>query len=308
MDHVRWLADPEGITLTNPVIVAAFTGWNDAGDAASTALRTMIETSGAESLAEIDPELFTDFATVRPHVRLDAERKRTIVWPTVGVWSASLPGTDVILVLGPEPALRWRAFCEQIVGIAHRLGATMGMTIGALLADVPHTRPTQIIGSATDEVLIDRFDLERSRYEGPTGIVGVLHDALSNSGLPTVSLWAAVPGYASQLQSPRAAMALVERACSMMGTPAPVMRLAAMVADYDAKVAALIADDDDLVTYVGRLEEIVDGMDDDDYEYGDDDDDDDGDGDDPRAALGDSDPERLADEVEQFLRDHNRDT
>jgi proteasome assembly chaperone (PAC2) family protein len=302
MDHVRWLVDPEGIALTRPVLVAAFTGWNDAGDAASTAVSTLIESSGARAIAEIDPEHFTDFATIRPHVRLDENRNRLIVWPKVSVWTASLPGTDVMLVLGPEPALKWREFCEQIVAIAQRFDAAMGLTIGALLADVPHTRPTQIIGSATDEALIDRFELDRSRYEGPTGIIGVLHDALSRSGLATASLWAAVPGYASQLQSPRAAMALVERACSMMGTPAPVVRLAAQVADYDAKVAALIAEDDDLVTYVGRLEEMVDEMSDSDDDSFDDDDDD---------ELGDldgSDPERLADEVERFLRDHGRDT
>lgn len=296
MEHVRWMADPERLTLTNPVIVAAFTGWNDAGDAASTAVRTLIETSGASALAEIDPEPFTDFATVRPHVRLDAERVRSIVWPTVGVWSASLPGTDVILVLGPEPALRWRTFCEQVVGIAQRMGATMGLTVGALLADVPHTRPTQLIGTATDESLIERFDLERSRYEGPTGIVGVLHDALSRAGLPTASLWAAVPGYASQLASPRAAMALVERACSMMGTPAPLSRLADAVADYDARVAALISDDDDLVTYVSRLEEMVDEMDDEDEDDEDEFDD----------EIED-DPELLAAEVEQFLRERTND-
>jgi proteasome assembly chaperone (PAC2) family protein len=294
MEHVRWMADPERLTLTNPVIVAAFTGWNDAGDAASMAVRTLIETSGASALAEIDPEPFTDFATVRPHVRLDADRTRSIVWPTVGVWSASLPGTDVILVLGPEPALRWRTFCEQIVGVAQLAGATMGLTVGALLADVPHTRPTQLIGTATDESLIERFDLERSRYEGPTGIVGVLHDALSHAGLPTASLWAAVPGYASQLASPRAAMALVERACSMMGTPAPLSRLADAVDDYDARVAALISDDDDLVTYVGRLEEMVDEMEDDE----DDDDFDD---------EVEDDPELLAAEVEQFLRERTND-
>ena len=234
MEHLRWLVDPERLTLTHPVVVAAFTGWNDAGDAASTAVRTLIETSGATALAEVDPEPFTDFATVRPHVRLDDERKRTIVWPTVGIWSASLPGTDVVLVLGPEPALRWRTFCEQLTGLAQLAGATMGLTVGALLADVPHTRPTQLIGTATDDALIERFDLERSRYEGPTGIVGVLHDALSRNGLPTASLWAAVPGYASQLASPRAAMALIERACTMMGTPPPVSRLADAVADYDA--------------------------------------------------------------------------
>jgi proteasome assembly chaperone (PAC2) family protein len=293
MEHVRWLADIDEITLTNPVVVAAFTGWNDAGDAASTAIRTMVETSSATALAEIDPEPFTDFATVRPHVRLDNDRNRSIVWPTTGVWSASLPGTDVILILGPEPALRWRSFCEQITGIAHRFGAPTAFTLGALLADVPHTRRTQIIGTATDADLIDRFDLERSRYEGPTGIVGVLHDALSKGGLPTASLWAAVPGYAAQLPSPRATFALLDRLCSMMGTPAPVAVVAAQIADYDAKVAALIADDDDLVTYVSRLEDMVDEMDDEaDDEYDD-------------TDIGDSDPEQLADEVEQFLR--NRD-
>ena len=297
MEHVRWLADIDDLSLTNPVVVAAFTGWNDAGDAASTALRTMIETSGATALAEIDPEPFTDFATVRPHVRLDQQRNRSIVWPTVGVWSASLPGTDVVLILGPEPALRWRTFCEQITGVAHRLGAPMAFTLGALLADVPHTRRTQIIGTATDAALIERFDLERSRYEGPTGIVGVLHDALSRSGLPTASLWAAVPGYASQLPSPRATFALLDRLCSMMGTPAPVANVAAQIADYDAKVAALISDDEDLVTYVSRLEDMVDEMngDSDEMDFATDD-----------TDIGDADPEQLADEVEQFLR--NRDS
>jgi proteasome assembly chaperone (PAC2) family protein len=291
MDHVRWLVDD--ITLTNPVLVAAFTGWNDAGDAASTAVRTMIETSGATALAEIDPEAFTDFATVRPHVTLDEHRNRSIVWPTVGVWGASLPGSDVVLVLGPEPALRWREFCEQITGIAHRLGAPLGFTLGALLADVPHTRRTQIIGTATDAALVERFELERSRYEGPTGIVGVLHDALSRSGLPTASLWAAVPGYASQLPSPRAAFALLDRLCTMMGTPAPVSAIANQIADYDAQVDAMISDDDDLVTYVRRLESLVDEISDDD-ELDD-------------SPIDDTDPERLAAEVEQFLRDHDTD-
>lgn len=291
MDHVRWLVDD--VSLTNPVIVAAFTGWNDAGDAASTALRTMIETSGATALAEIDPEPFTDFATTRPHVALDEERNRSIIWPTVGVWGASLPGTDVVLVMGPEPALRWRTFCEQITGIAKQVDAPMGFTLGALLADVPHTRRTQIISTATDTGLIERFDLERSRYEGPTGIVGVLHDALSRNGLPTASLWAAVPGYASQLPSPRAAFALLDRLCTMMGTPAPVTAIADQIDDYDAQVDALISDDDDLVTYVRRLESMVDEISDDDGL--------------DAAPIDDTDSESLAAEVEQFLRDHDTD-
>ncbi|MGB0113243.1 MAG: PAC2 family protein [Ilumatobacteraceae bacterium] len=287
-EHVRWLAEPN---LNSPVLVAAFTGWNDAGDAASIALRTMIESWGAEALAEIDPEAFTDFATVRPHVRLDELQHRSIVWPTVGVWSVSLPGTDVILVLGPEPALQWRLFCDQIEGIADTFGATMAISLGSLLADVPHSRPVPLIGTATDDALIERFELRRSEYEGPTGIVGVLHDALNGTGMATASLWAAVPGYASQVSSPKAAMALVERACSMIGTPAPLSQLANEAAQYDARVASLIGDDDDMVEYLTRLEKLVDD------EAGD------------NALATDTeeslDPDALVQEVEQFLRDRD---
>jgi proteasome assembly chaperone (PAC2) family protein len=286
-EHVRWLSDAE---LERPVMLAAFTGWNDAGDAASTALRTMIESWGATALAEIDPEVFTDFATVRPQVRLDEERHRSIVWPTVGIWSASLPGTDVLLVLGPEPALRWRLFCEQLGGVAEATGATMAISLGALLADVPHSRPVPLIGTATDDQLIERFELRRSRYEGPTGIVGVLHDHLNRTGMATASLWAAVPGYASQVPSPKAAMALVERACSMLGTPAPLARLAHGAAEYDARVAALIGDDDDLLEYLRRLEQLAD---------------DEADDVDDAEESAQVDPDVLVEEVEQFLRDRD---
>ena len=151
MEHVRWLAQPK---LQRPTVIAAFTGWNDAGDAASNAVRHLIEAWGAQALAEIDPEEFTDFATVRPHVRLADGHTRSIVWPTVGAWSASTPGGDVILVLGPEPALRWRLFTDQLVGIARVFDAALVLTLGALLADVAHTRPVQIIGTATDLSLI----------------------------------------------------------------------------------------------------------------------------------------------------------
>jgi proteasome assembly chaperone (PAC2) family protein len=286
-EHVRWLAEPN---LTRPVLLAAFTGWNDAGDAASSALRTMIESWGARALAEIDPEIFTDFATVRPQVRLDEASHRSIVWPTVGVWSASLPGTDVILVLGPEPALRWRLFTEQLTAVAERHGVTMAISLGALLADVPHSRPVPIIGTATDTSLIERFDLQPSRYEGPTGIVGVLHDALQRAGLATASLWAAVPGYASQVPSPKAAMALVERACNMIGTPAPTAPLSSGAEEYDARVAALIGDDDELTEYLQRLEQLSDAADDEDDDL------DDG------TPV---DPDALVEEVEQFLRDQD---
>jgi proteasome assembly chaperone (PAC2) family protein len=289
-EHVRWLAEPN---LNRPVLVAAFTGWNDAGDAASMALRTMIESWGAEALAEIDPEAFTDFATVRPHVRLDEHQHRSIVWPTVGVWSVSLPGTDVIMVLGPEPALRWRLFCEQIEGIAEAFDVTMAISLGALLADVPHSRPVPLIGTATDDALIERFELRRSQYEGPTGIVGVLHDALHQTGMATASLWAAVPGYASQIPSPKAAMALVERACSMIGTPAPLSRLAGEAAAYDAQVAAMIGDDDDMIEYLARLEQFSD--------------DEANDSDVDLTSESPLDPDALVEEVEQFLRDRDAD-
>ena len=168
----------------------------------------------------------------------------------------------------------------------------MVITLGALLADVPHTRPVHVIGTASDDTLMERYDLERSRYEGPTGIVGVIQDSLSRAGFPGASLWAAVPGYASQIPSPKAALALVERVCEMMGTPAPTADLADEAADYDARVEALISDDDDLVIHIEQLEEIVDEMDDDE---------------DTSGPIDLDESIHLLDEVEQFLRDHDGD-
>jgi len=308
MEHVRWLAEP---TLRRPMLIAAFTGWNDAGDAASNSVRHLVEAWHAQPLAEIDPEEFTDFATVRPHIRLTPEQKRTIVWPTVGLWSASTPGGDVILALGPEPALRWRLFTEQLIGIAQRFEVSMVLTLGALLADVPHTRPVQLIGTATDNDIIERFDLQRSRYEGPTGIVGVLHDGCSKADLSSASLWAAVPAYASQVPSPKASLALVQRACEMLGTPGPTAQLLAEAHEYDNRVNTFVADDGDLMGYVARLESLTDSgqLVDDDY-FSDDEDDDDDDtvggelGEDPdEAVASEVNSEELVAEVERFLRD-----
>ncbi|HEX2782235.1 MAG TPA: PAC2 family protein [Ilumatobacteraceae bacterium] len=296
MDHVRWLAQPN---LHRPTIIAAFTGWNDAGDAASNSVRHLIEAWKAQPLAEIDPEEFTDFATIRPHVRLDSGMTRSIVWPTVGLWSASTPGGDVILLLGPEPSLRWRLFGEQVMAVAARFEATMLLTLGALLADVPHSRPVQLMGTATEQTMIDRFDLQRSRYEGPTGIVGVLHDAASHTDLSSASLWAAVPAYASQVPSPKAALALVARTCEMLGCPAPTGRLVAEASEYDARVSAFVGDDEDLIGYVSRLESLADSgeLDDEDDEEDDEED---------TAQAGDYSPlngDELMAEVERFLRD-----
>ena len=313
MEHVRWLAEPK---LRRPMLIAAFTGWNDAGDAASNSVRHLVEAWHAQPLAEIDPEEFTDFATVRPHVRLNDESKRTIVWPTVGLWSASTPGGDVILALGPEPALRWRLFTDQLVGIAEKFEVSMVLTLGALLADVPHTRPVQLIGTATEDDVIERFDLQRSRYEGPTGIVGVLHDSCTKSDLSSASLWAAVPAYASQVPSPKASLALIERTCEMLGSPSPTAQLQSEAQEYDNRVSTFVADDGDLMGYVARLESLADSgqLVDDDY-FSDSDSDsenDDEDDDTVGGELADDvaevvatevNSEELMAEVEQFLRD-----
>ncbi len=312
MEYVRWLSRPN---LRNPVMVAAFTGWNDAGDAASGGVRHLIEDWGATALAEIDPEEFTDFATIRPHVRLSGDLARSIVWPTVGLWHASTPGADVILVLGPEPAMRWRCFTEQIIGVAKHYNASLVMTLGALLADVPHSRPVQLIGTASDQDMIERYDLQRSRYEGPTGIVGIIHDACARADLRSASLWAAVPAYASQVPSAKATLALVDRLGTIIGTTMPTAKLTNEVDDYENRVSAIVADDDDLSGYVRRLESMNDaGIEDfslDDDDDVDDDDDDDDDDDAVGGELSVNLPEHvdgtaLIDEVERFLRDQGK--
>ncbi|MFM8836085.1 MAG: PAC2 family protein [Actinomycetota bacterium] len=298
IEYVRWLSKP---SLKNPTFITAFTGWNDAADAASNAVRNLIEGWGASPLAEIDPEPFTDYATIRPHVRLKEGGKPIIVWPTVGLWHITGAGGDVVLSLGPEPSLRWKLFSRQMLTVAEHFNSSMFLTLGSLLADVPHSRPVQIIGTATDTDLIDRFDLQRSRYEGPTGIVGVLHDACDESSIPSASLWAAVPAYASQVPSPKASLALMRRACEIIGTPAPLATVMNLIERYEEQIDSLVKDDEDLVAYVERLETMTDnGMSLDDevdenqlqLDFG-------GDSDEP------ADTSNLMDEVEQFLREQN---
>ena len=302
MDHLRWSRDPSDLDdVHHPVIIAGFTGWNDAGDAASMAVRTLIESSSARPLAEIDPEPFTDFATIRPQVRLDANRRREILWPTVGIWAASLPGADVLFVLGPEPSLKWRSFCSQIIGLAERVESPLVIALGALLADVPHSRAVQLMGVTSDVELMERFELEPSRYEGPTGINGVLQAAASDAGIPAASLWAAVPGYASQIPSPKAASALVQRACAMLGTPVPRSTLGPEVIAYENRLSAMINEDHELALYVARLEALADELalsEDEDSSLDSDQLD--------SPALRD-DPDVLVSEVEKFLREQKND-
>jgi proteasome assembly chaperone (PAC2) family protein len=302
MDHLHWSRDPSDLDeLHHPVIVAAFTGWNDAGDAATLAVRTLIESSGARPLAEVDPEPFTDFATIRPQVRLDAERRREILWPTVGIWAASLPGADVVFILGPEPSLRWRSFCAQIIGIAERVQSPLVLAVGALLADVPHSRPVQLMGVTSDNELMERFELQPSRYEGPTGIIGVLQAAASEAGIPAASLWAAIPGYASQISSPKAATALVHRTCAMLGTPVPQSSLGTDSIAYENRLAAMINEDQELALYVARLEALADELSHSEDEDGPLDSDQ---LDSPPLV---DDPDVLVSEVERFLREQKND-
>jgi predicted ATP-grasp superfamily ATP-dependent carboligase len=174
------------------------------------------------------------------------------------MWHVAGAGGDIILVLGPEPSLRWRTFSEQLMGVADHFGASMMLTLGALLADVPHSRPVQIIGTSTDADLVERFSLQRSRYEGPTGIIGVLQEACESTALPSAALWAAVPAYASQVPSPKASLSLMRRSCEIIGTPAPVASVMNLIERYEEQVNTLVSDDEDLAAYVERLETMTD--------------------------------------------------
>jgi proteasome assembly chaperone (PAC2) family protein len=254
MEHVRWTARPE---LVEPVVIAAFEGWNDAGDAATTAARYLAERWDADLVATIDPEEFLDFSVTRPQVRLDDDGQREIVWPTTDVFAASIPGGagDALIVLGHEPQLRWRTFADQVSSIAVSSGARLVITLGALLAEVPHTRPTTIVGTAYEADEVSGVELRPSTYEGPTGIVGVLHDACRRAGLRSASLWATVPSYVPGAPSPKAALALIERTAAMLQTWVPTTDLEIASASYERQVSELVDADEETSTYVSSLEE-----------------------------------------------------
>jgi predicted ATP-grasp superfamily ATP-dependent carboligase len=253
MDHVQWDERPR---LRKPVLVAAFEGWNDAADAATIAARYLGERWGARPFASIDPEEFFDFSSTRPQVRLVEGVTRRIDWPANRFSAASIPGAarDVVLLVGTEPQLRWRTFCAEVAGVAGELGVELVVTLGALLADVPHTRPVRITGTAANPELAGRLGLQRSRYEGPTGIVGVLHDAFAKTRVPSASLWAAVPHYVAATPSPKAALALVEQASQLLDASVVTADLAQLAVDYERQVSEVVEADEDVAAYVRRLE------------------------------------------------------
>src|SRR3989440_6974753 len=281
-EELRIVARP---SLREAVLISAFRGWNDGGQGASLAGGYLAKTWEAERFAEIEPENFYDFQATRPHVSLVEGQTRHIDWPENAFYHAPIPGLerDAVLLLGIEPNLRWRTFTGMVVDLARDLGVELMITLGSLLADVPHTRPSPVTGGATDPELIERLGLQRSRYEGPTGIVGVLHDACNQAGIPSVSLWAAVPHYVSLAPSPRAALALCQRLGDILGTKIDTSELEQAVEAYTQRVTEAVSTDEETAEYVQELERRAEMMDESDLPSGD----------------------SLAAELTRFLREHD---
>ncbi|HEY7207623.1 MAG TPA: PAC2 family protein [Gaiellaceae bacterium] len=254
MDELIVSSRPE---LRQPLLVAAFRGWNDGGQGASLAGGYLAKAWEAERFAEIAPDGFFDFQAVRPHVSLVEGVTRRIDWPENAFFHASIPGLDrdAVLLLGIEPNMRWRTFASLTVELARSLGVELVVTLGSLLADVPHTRPAPVTAAATDPAVMERLGLEPSRYEGPTGIVGVLNDACTREGLPSVGLWAAVPHYLSLAPSPRAALALCERLGQLIGCEIETTELVEAVDAYNEQVSEAVAADSETAAYVEELEQ-----------------------------------------------------
>ncbi|MDF3050913.1 MAG: hypothetical protein K0R87_2551 [Pseudonocardia sp.] len=250
-------ADEAVPTLVEPVMVAAFEGWNDAGEAASTALEHLELTWDATPLASIDPEDYYDFQVTRPHVRLAGGVTRRIEWQTTRLSVAQLPGTDrhVVLVNGIEPNLRWRSFCRELLGHVERLGVTKVITLGALLTDTPHTRPTPVTGTSYDTASASEMRVEPASYQGPTGIVGVFQNACVEAGVPAVSFWAAVPHYVSQARVPKAAVALLHRIEEVLDVEVPLGGLPEQAEEWERTVSEMAEADDEVREYVRQLEE-----------------------------------------------------
>jgi predicted ATP-grasp superfamily ATP-dependent carboligase len=272
-------------TLRRPILVCAFRGWNDGGQGASLAAGFLTKTWKTQQFAEIDPEEFFDFQVTRPHVSLVDGATRHIQWPETTFGHAEVPGLDrdAVVLEGIEPNFHWRRFGDIIGDLAVDLGVELVVTLGSLLADVPHTRPAPVTGSASDQKLIDELGLERSRYEGPTGIVGVLHDAFFRRGISAVNLWAAVPHYVSLAPSPRAALALCERLGSLLGAPIDTAELEKASDEYAEQVSQAVASDAETAAYVEELEQRSDDL-----------------------AATDISGETIAAELTRFLRDRER--
>jgi proteasome assembly chaperone (PAC2) family protein len=254
VDALSWEGDvPQ---LRSPILVCSFRGWNDAAAAASTALAAMVESLDAELIAQIDPEDFFDFQATRPTITLSEGQTRRIDWPENNLIAARIPSADRDLVLldGTEPNLRWRTFSEMIATTADALGVEMVITLGALIAEVSHTLPVPITGLASDEQLVAELDLQRSSYEGPTGIVGVVHDCCRQAGMTSASLWAAVPHYVSAVPNPKAALALLRRLEGLTGIAVDATELEEEASTYEEQIGRAVAANPEIEELVERIE------------------------------------------------------
>jgi predicted ATP-grasp superfamily ATP-dependent carboligase len=243
--------------LVDPVLVAAFVGWNDAGDAASGAIEHLEDAWQAVPIGALDAEDYYDFQVNRPVISLDDDGQRSLTWPTTRISVARIPlaTRDVVLVHGIEPSMRWQTFCEEILLAADQLGVSMVVTLGSLLADSPHTRPVPVSGSSSDPDISARFGFEPSQYEGPTGIVGVLNHACTQVDLPSISLWAALPHYVAAPPCPKATLALLHHLEDILDVSIPLGDLPEESRAWQAGVDELAAEDDEVGDYVRQLEE-----------------------------------------------------
>jgi proteasome assembly chaperone (PAC2) family protein len=249
--------------LQSPVLIAAFEGWNDAADSASSVIDHLIEVWDAKVVAAIDPEEFYDFQMNRPMVGTDDAGMRRITWPSTQLAVARPPGAhrDVILLRGIEPNMRWRQFCAELLAASEQLGTELVVTMAALLADTPHTRPIPVTGIATEPEIADRLSLEQSSYEGPTGIVGVFQDACTQRDLPAVSFWAAVPHYVAQPPCPKATLALLGQLEDLLEISIPHGELPEEAKAWERGVDELADEDEEIGDYVRALEETRDTAD-----------------------------------------------
>ena len=253
--NLEWRPD-----LERPVLIAAFTGWNDAAEAASVALNTLGEAWGVKQFASFEGEEFFDYQTTRPRIRLIEGVTRTVEWPQNNLFATdasidALGGRVAVLLSGPEPNFRWQAFSEADVQLARELNVRLIVTLGALLADVPHSRPVSVSANAQDPSLVENLGLSASRYEGPTGITGVLHRYCAGKGLPAVSFWASVPHYLPSVPSAPAALALLQSLSKLLGGSFDTAHLERTSEDYQRQVSAAVAQDPDLTSYIHMLEE-----------------------------------------------------
>jgi predicted ATP-grasp superfamily ATP-dependent carboligase len=241
--------------LQHPVMIAAFEGWNDAADSATDAITHLREVWNAEEIASLDPEEYYDFQVNRPNVGFAEDGSRHVTWPTTSFHVArGVGGRDVVLVQGIEPSMKWRSYCEEVLSLCADLGIELVVTLGALLADTPHTRPVPLTSTAEDPSVMSSLGVEPSRYEGPTGIVGVLQEACHRAQLPAASLWAAVPHYVAAPPCPKATLALVHRVEDLLNVSVPLGELPDAARAWEEGVDEMAADDEEVADYVRTLE------------------------------------------------------